>query len=371
MNVGEPVDVLPHPLVGGVEQVRAVDVHLDAGLGLGLAVGVAAEVVAALEDEHLQAELAWRSARRWSGRRSRSRRRRGRGGRRTLRSETREQDSWELGSGRKSSGGWVADPHCAASPAPRDGPDHIARLGAAAAQRAERDDRRGDQPGLGAHQRVLAVPEVDHEEVAVHVEPLPACRGACCWSKSSWRTSTASRTAQMRKPGPAGAHGEVDVVVEDEVRRVGQPDRVDHPPVHHEALEGDVLDLAPARASASRVAYTVSTLAVLGRIASGLRRSKCDRGLLDQVAGEVLAHRHQAGLVVGQQHGQAVGGRHDVVVHQPDPVVARVVGLLAPRGGSRRRRRGCSSLWVTCSGRSVRAAEHLGGCGRCWRCRRR
>ncbi len=44
---GEPVDVLPHPLVGGVEQVGAVHVHLDAGLGLGLAVGVAAEVVAA------------------------------------------------------------------------------------------------------------------------------------------------------------------------------------------------------------------------------------------------------------------------------------------------------------------------------------
>ena len=29
----EAVDVLPHPLVGGVEEVRAVAVHLDAGLG--------------------------------------------------------------------------------------------------------------------------------------------------------------------------------------------------------------------------------------------------------------------------------------------------------------------------------------------------
>ena len=37
--------------------MRAVHVHLDAGLGVGLAVGVAAEVVAALEDEDLQAEL--------------------------------------------------------------------------------------------------------------------------------------------------------------------------------------------------------------------------------------------------------------------------------------------------------------------------
>ena len=78
-EVGEPVDVLPDLLVGGVEQVGAVDVHLDAGLGLGLAVGVAAEVVPALEHQHLQAELVWRSVRRWSGRRIRSRRRRGQG----------------------------------------------------------------------------------------------------------------------------------------------------------------------------------------------------------------------------------------------------------------------------------------------------
>ena len=55
---GEPVGVLPHLLVGGVEQVGAVLVHLDAGLRLPLAVGVAAEVVATVEDQHLQAELA-------------------------------------------------------------------------------------------------------------------------------------------------------------------------------------------------------------------------------------------------------------------------------------------------------------------------
>ena len=37
--------------------MRAVDVHLDPGLGVGLAVGVATEVVATLEHEHLQPEL--------------------------------------------------------------------------------------------------------------------------------------------------------------------------------------------------------------------------------------------------------------------------------------------------------------------------
>ena len=35
----------------------AVLVHLDAGLGLGRAVGVAADVVAAVEDEDLQAQV--------------------------------------------------------------------------------------------------------------------------------------------------------------------------------------------------------------------------------------------------------------------------------------------------------------------------
>ena len=56
----EAVDVLPHALVGGVEQVRAVLVDLDAGLGLGLGVGVAADVVTPLEHQHALAELARR-----------------------------------------------------------------------------------------------------------------------------------------------------------------------------------------------------------------------------------------------------------------------------------------------------------------------
>ena len=43
-EVGELPHVVPHPLVGGVEQVGAVLVDLDAGLRLGLGVGVAADV---------------------------------------------------------------------------------------------------------------------------------------------------------------------------------------------------------------------------------------------------------------------------------------------------------------------------------------
>ena len=42
----------------------------------------------------------------------------------------------------------------------------------------------------------------------------------------------------------------------------------------------------------------------------------------------VLAHRHQAGLVLGHQQGQAVGSGDDVVVHQPDPVESLVVRRL-------------------------------------------
>ena len=56
-EVGEPVDVLPDPLVAGVEQVRAVAVDLDAGLGLVLGEGVAADVAAPVEDENALIEL--------------------------------------------------------------------------------------------------------------------------------------------------------------------------------------------------------------------------------------------------------------------------------------------------------------------------
>ena len=56
-EVGELPHVVPHPLVGGVEQVRAVLVHLDAGLRLGLGVGVAADVRASLDDEDTLVQL--------------------------------------------------------------------------------------------------------------------------------------------------------------------------------------------------------------------------------------------------------------------------------------------------------------------------
>ncbi len=56
-EVGELPHVVPHLLIGGVEQVRAVLVHLDAGLRLGLGVRVAADVRAPLEDEDALVQL--------------------------------------------------------------------------------------------------------------------------------------------------------------------------------------------------------------------------------------------------------------------------------------------------------------------------
>ena len=56
-EVGELPDVVPHPLVGGVEQVGAVLVDLDTGLRLRLGVGVAADVGSPFEHEDTLAEL--------------------------------------------------------------------------------------------------------------------------------------------------------------------------------------------------------------------------------------------------------------------------------------------------------------------------
>src|SRR5262249_38973881 len=56
-EVGELVDVVPHPLVGGVEQVRAVAVHLDTGLRLLLGVRVAAQVRAPLQHQDTLVQL--------------------------------------------------------------------------------------------------------------------------------------------------------------------------------------------------------------------------------------------------------------------------------------------------------------------------
>ena len=53
----ELVDVVPDTLVRGVEEVRAVTVHLDAGLRLGLRIGVAADVWPSLDDENALVQL--------------------------------------------------------------------------------------------------------------------------------------------------------------------------------------------------------------------------------------------------------------------------------------------------------------------------
>jgi hypothetical protein len=53
----EPVHVLPDPLVAGVEQVRAVAVHLDARRRVVLGVGVAADVAAPVDDRHPEAQI--------------------------------------------------------------------------------------------------------------------------------------------------------------------------------------------------------------------------------------------------------------------------------------------------------------------------
>ena len=57
-EIGELPHVVPHPLIGGVEQVRAVLVDLDPGLRLGLGIRVAADVRAPVDDEDTLAELS-------------------------------------------------------------------------------------------------------------------------------------------------------------------------------------------------------------------------------------------------------------------------------------------------------------------------
>ena len=54
----EAVHVLPNAVVGRVEEVGTVTVHLDARLLFLFAVGVAADVVAAVDDDYLQAQLS-------------------------------------------------------------------------------------------------------------------------------------------------------------------------------------------------------------------------------------------------------------------------------------------------------------------------
>src|SRR5215218_6919958 len=125
------------------------------------------------------------------------------------------------------------------------GTDHVARLGPAAPERAQRDHRCRDGVGLRADQRVRAVAEVHREQVAVHVVALPARQVVLL---AEVQLAHQHRVAQRPDAvaGAPGPEGEVDVVVEDEERRVRDADRVDDLAAEQEPLEGDVLQLDAA-----------------------------------------------------------------------------------------------------------------------------
>ncbi len=101
----------------------------------------------------------------------------------------------------------------------------------------------------------------------------------------------------------------------------GSPIAADDVATHHEPLERHVLQLHALR---HRGAGAVGGLdhRGLGLDRQRVRQVEDHRGLLDQRSAGVLADRHQARLVGRQQHRQALRRRHDVVVHQPDPVEA-------------------------------------------------
>src|SRR5699024_3916593 len=54
---GEPIDVVPHPLIRGMEQVGAVGVYLDTRLFVHFAVGIAPDVWTAFQHEHAKASV--------------------------------------------------------------------------------------------------------------------------------------------------------------------------------------------------------------------------------------------------------------------------------------------------------------------------
>ena len=114
---------------------------------------------------------------------------------------------------------------------------------------------------------------------------------------------------------------------------------------------------------AERSPYVVSTIAVLGLIRSGLRRSKVTAAFSTSRPDAVLADRHQAVLVDRHQHAEAVRRRDDVVVHQPDPVEA----LLVRRLDAEVEAAGAAEVLlgrITCSGRSgARRAPSSTVCG--------
>ena len=203
-EVGEPVDVLPDLLVGGVEEVGAVDVHLDAGLGLGLAVGVAAEVVATLEHQHLEAELVWRSVRRWSGRRSRSRRRRGQGSTHAPGSRRSQSTDGSALPERATTGTWRM-PRAA----------RMARItlrASATPPRSGRQQRRRrarSAYGLSRTSTFSPYRKCTDEQVAVHVEPLPRVAARAAGRSRAGGPAPRRAPPTIGEAGPPGADREV------------------------------------------------------------------------------------------------------------------------------------------------------------------
>ena len=166
--------------------------------------------------------------------------------------------------------------------------------------------------------------QVHHEEVAIHVEALPAREVVLLVE-----VELAHQHRVAHRPdaptGEAGPDGVLGVVVEDEELRVGEADLPDHAAPDHEALEGDVLHLDQGWHGGAIGIRRVDRRP-LGAHHERVAQVEVDGRLLDQGAGEVLANGDEAVLVDRHQGGEAVGRRHDVVVHQPDAVEAAVVG---------------------------------------------
>src|SRR3954469_9358073 len=96
-----------------------------------------------------------------------------------------------------------------------EGAPGVAGLVAVATQQGHQSHRGGDRVGLGADERVLAVPQVHHEEVAVHVVALPRPGVVLLVEVELTHEHRVAQTDD-REPGSAYPQRVVDVVVEDE-----------------------------------------------------------------------------------------------------------------------------------------------------------
>ena len=244
--------------------------------------------------------------------------------------------------------------------APRMARITLPRLGPSAADRAERDDRRGDRVRLGADQRVLAVAEVHREQVAVHVVALPAGQVVLL---AEVELAHQHRVADRPDPvaGAAGAQGEVDVVVEDEVRRVGQADRVDHLAAEQEALEGDVLQLDPRGHRVPVAVVGLDHRAASGRIDQGCVRSKSVAAFSTSRPWTSSRTAIRQASSCGHQHRQAVGGR--ARRRRPSARSGRSPARTPPRTPARNPPAPpvFSSRWIRWSVQAAVGVEHLAG----------